>query len=196
MHAYGLSVNPLFRRLKLKAFQQNVVLIGMPGVGKSTVGVLVAKQLGFGYLDTDILIQTREGKTLQQLIARFGLDGFCRLEARHILSVDLSGHVIATGGSVVYDDEAMRHLKRGGCVVHLDLNVDALKQRLDDVAARGVVIAPGKSVHDLHAERRPLYRTHSDITIDTGGLTPAAVSAAICGRLERFAADKKGMDSI
>jgi shikimate kinase len=160
----------------------------MPGVGKSTVGVLAAKQLGFGYLDTDILIQTREGKTLQQLIARFGLDGFCRLEARHILSVDLSEHVIATGGSVVYDDEAMRHLKSGGCVVHLDLNVDALKQRLDDVAARGVVIAPGKSVHDLYAERLPLYRAHSDIAIDTSGLTPAEVSAAICDRLDRYAA--------
>jgi shikimate kinase len=171
----------------LAIFHKNVVLIGMPGVGKSTVGVLVAKQLGFGYLDTDILIQTREGKTLQQLITRLGLDGFCRLEARHILSIDLSEHVIATGGSVVYDAKAMRHLKSGGCVVHLDLNVDALKQRLDDVAARGVVIAPGKSVHDLYAERLPLYRAHSDITIDTSGLTPAAVSAAICDHRERFA---------
>lgn len=185
MHAHGLSVNPLFWRPNLKAFQPNVVLIGMPGVGKSTVGVLAAKQLGFGYLDTDILIQTREGKTLQQLITRLGLDGFCRLEARHILSIDLSEHVIATGGSVVYDAEAMRHLKSGGCVVHLDLNVDALKQRLDDVAARGVVIAPGKSVHDLYAERHPLYRAYSDISVDTNGLAPGQVADQVCERMGR-----------
>jgi shikimate kinase len=182
------SESRLSGRSNLATFSHNVVLIGMPGVGKSTVGVLVAKQLGFGYLDTDILIQTREGKTLQQLITRLGREGFCRLEARHILSVELSEHVIATGGSVVYDAEAMRHLKSGGCIVHLHLKVDALKQRLDDVVGRGVVIAPGKSVRDLYAERRPLYRTHSDITVDTDGLTPAEVTAEICDRLERFAA--------
>ena len=164
----------------------NVVLIGMPGAGKSTVGVLVAKQMGFGFVDTDILIQTREGKTLQELIEDLGLDGFCRLEARHIRSVELRSHVIATGGSVVYDAEAMRHLKAGGCVVHLDLNPDALKNRLDDVVARGVVIAPGKNVADLYAERNPLYLTHADITVDTAGLTPAQVAAQICDQVGRY----------
>ena len=164
----------------------NVILIGMPGVGKSTVGVLVAKQLGFGFLDTDILLQTREGKTLQELIEDLGLNGFCQLEARHIRSIELKNHVIATGGSVVYDAEAMRHLNAGGCIVHLDLNLDALKDRLDDVVARGVVIAPGKSVEDLYAERNPLYLTHADITIDTAGITPAQVAAQICDQVDRY----------
>lgn len=161
----------------------NVVLIGMPGVGKSTVGVLLAKRLGYGFLDTDILIQTREKKTLKQLIDRFGLDGFCRIEARHILSVELSEHVIATGGSVVYDPEAMQHLRAGGRIVHLDLSVDRLQKRLDDVVARGVVIAPGKGVQDLYAERRPLYLSNSEITIDTNDMIPAQVVAQICGQL-------------
>ena len=163
----------------------NVILIGMPGVGKSTVGVLAAKQMGFGYLDTDILIQTREDKTLQELIEDLGLDGFCRLEARHIRSIELSSHVIATGGSVVYDAEAMRHLKAGGCIVHLDLNLNALKNRLDDVVVRGVVIAPGKTVEDLYTERNPLYLAHADMTIDTDGLSPAQVAAQICNKVAR-----------
>lgn len=170
----------------MSSASKNVVLIGMPGVGKSTVGVLVAKQLGLGFVDTDILIQTREGKTLQQLIEQMGPDGFCRLEARHILSIGLSSHVIATGGSVVYDSEAMRHLHDGGFIVHMDLNVDALQQRLDDVVARGVVIAPGKGVHDLYAERHPLYLARSDITIDTTGLSPARVAGRICEQAGRF----------
>ena len=161
----------------------NVVLIGMPGVGKSTVGVLLAKSLGYGFLDTDILIQTREKKSLKQLIDRFGLDGFCRIEARHILSLELSGHVIATGGSVVYDSEAMGHLRSGGSVIHLDLSVDRLQKRLDDVVARGVVIEPGKGVRDLYAERHPLYLANCDLTVDTNDLIPAQVVARICTRL-------------
>jgi len=162
----------------------NVVLIGMPGVGKSTVGVLLAKRRGLGFLDTDILIQTREGMSLEQLIAARGRDGFCRLEARHIRSLEIAGHVIATGGSVVYDAEAMQHLRTGGHVVHLDLSADLLQNRLDDVVARGVVIAPGKSLHDLYMERRPLYLAHAAISIDTDGLTPAQVVAEIVRRLD------------
>lgn len=167
----------------------NVVLIGMPGVGKSTVGVLLAKRLGYGFLDTDILIQTREKKTLKQLIDQLGLDGFCRIEADYILSVDLSEHVIATGGSVVYDAKAMAHLHRGGLVIHLDLGVDHLQRRLDDVIARGVVIAPGKGVRDLYTERHPLYLTHCDMTIDTDNFSPAQVVEQICQRLDALRPD-------
>ena len=167
----------------MSAISKNVVLIGMPGVGKSTVGVLLAKRLGYGFLDTDILIQTREKMTLKQLIDLFGLDGFCRIEARHILSVQLSEHVVATGGSVVYDPEAMGHLRSGGGVIHLDLSIDNLQKRLDDVVARGVVIAPGKSVRDLYAERHPLYLANCDMTIDTNDMIPSQVVATICTRL-------------
>ena len=162
----------------------NLVLIGMPGVGKSTVGVLLAKHLGFGFVDTDIFIQTREGRSLQQLITEHGLDGFCLLEARHILSLQLTGHVIATGGSVVYDADAMQHLRAGGRVVHLDLSPDRLQRRLDDVVERGVVIEPGKSVRDLYEERRPLYLVHADLTIDTNDLSPAQVVERVCGRMD------------
>jgi shikimate kinase len=167
----------------MSSISGNVVLIGMPGVGKSTVGVLLAKRLGYGFVDTDILIQTREKQSLKQLIDRFGLDGFCRIEARHVLSVQLSEHVIATGGSVVYDSEAMGHLRNGGRVVHLDLSVDNLQKRLDDVVARGVVIAPGQGVRDLYAERRPLYLANCDLTIDTNDMIPSQVVAQICARL-------------
>ncbi len=155
----------------------------MPGVGKSTVGVLLAKQLGYGFIDTDILIQTGEDHTLQELITRLGLDGFCRLEADYIMSLDISRQVIATGGSVVYDSGAMQHLRGAGRVVHLDLDVDLLQERLEDVVARGVVIAPGKSVHDLYAERHPLYLANGDLTVETTGLTPAQVVDRICQRV-------------
>lgn len=161
----------------------NVVLIGMPGVGKSTVGVLLAKRLGYGFLDTDILIQTREKKSLKKLIDQLGLEGFCRVEASHILSIDLNAHVIATGGSVVYDPRAMQHLRTGGRIVHLDLSVDRLQQRLDDVVARGVVIAPGKGVQDLYAERHPLYMANGDLTVDTNDLIPSEVVDRICNQI-------------
>ena len=162
---------------------ENVVLIGMPGVGKSTVGVLLAKQIGYGFLDTDILIQTREGRSLRQLIDRLGLEGFCRLEARHILTVELGAHVIATGGSVVYDGDAMRHLRGGGRVIHLDLKLEQLRRRLDDVVGRGVVISPGKGLRELYEERQPLYLAGCDVTVDTTGLTPSRVVERIVRQL-------------
>jgi shikimate kinase len=150
----------------------NVVLIGMPGVGKSTVGVLVAKRLGLSFLDTDIYIQTREGKSLQQLIGELGLEGFRVLEERHMLTISTRAHVLATGGSVVYSAKAMDHLKATGTVIHLDLALELLKKRLDDLEARGVVIAPGQSLDSLYYERLPLYLQYADVTVSTGSLTP------------------------
>ena len=158
---------------------QNIVLIGMPGVGKSTVGVLLAKQLGYSFLDTDIHIQAAEGKTLQQLIQTHGISGFCDLEEAYILSVAVESHVIATGGSVVYAGAGMRHLKENASVIHLDLSLDRLKKRLDDLDARGVAIAPGHGLADLYAERQPLYLKYADQTVDTDSLTPDAVVRAI-----------------
>jgi shikimate kinase len=154
---------------------KNVVLIGMPGVGKSTIGVLLAKQLRYSFLDTDLLIQSSEGKTLQRLIQKHGISGFCDLEEEYILSVVVSRHVIATGGSVVYGKAAMSHLKADGVVVHLDLSLDRLKKRLDDLDARGVVIAPGRNLADLYAERQPLYLKYAGQTVATDTLTPDAV---------------------
>ena len=154
---------------------KNIVLIGMPGVGKSSIGVLLAKFLGYAFLDTDLLIQVGEGKTLQQLIQKHEISGFCDLEERYILAVDVSCHVIATGGSVVYGKAAMRHLKANGIVVHLDLSPDALTKRLDDLDARGVAIAPGRDLSNLYAERQPLYLRYADQTVATDGLTQDAI---------------------
>jgi shikimate kinase len=151
----------------------------MPGVGKSTVGVLLAKQLGYAFIDTDILIQVREGQSLQALIATHGPDEFCRIEERHILSLDLAAHVIAPGGSVVYRPEAMAHLRGRGTVVHLDIALENLTRRLDDLAARGVVIGPGQTIAGLYRERRPLYRRYADATVATDGLAPDRVVAEV-----------------
>ena len=152
--------------------KKNVVLIGMPGVGKSTIGVLLAKQLGYSFLDTDILIQAAEGKTLQQLIQKRGISGFCDLEEEYILSVSVNSHVIATGGSVVYGKAAMGHLKAESVVIHLNLSLDRLQKRLGDLDARGVAITPGRGLSDLYAERHPLYLKYADRTVETDMLTP------------------------
>ena len=162
---------------------RSVILIGMPGVGKSTVGVLLAKRLGFAFVDTDILLQVREGRSLQALIQAHGAEEFCRIEERHILSLKLRGHVVAPGGSVVYRPRAMAHLKARGTAVYLELGLERLKHRLDDVDARGVVIAPGQTVVALYAERRPLYRRYADVTVATDGLTPDQVVARILAAL-------------
>jgi len=158
-------------------------MIGMPGVGKSTIGVLLAKQLRYSFLDTDLLIQSTEGKILQQLIQKHGISGFCELEERYIQSVAVDSHVVATGGSVVYGEGAMRHLKANGIVVHLDLSLDRLTRRLDDLDARGVAIAPGRDLSDLYAERQPLYKKYADLTVATDGLTPDAVVSHIMALL-------------
>lgn len=167
-------------------FDRNIVLIGMPGAGKSTVGVLLAKRLGFAFIDTDITIQVREGRSLQALIQAHGADGFCRLEEEHILSLDLHAHVIAPGGSVVYRPNAMAHLKANGTAIHLDISVANLKRRLEDVDARGVVIAPGQTVDSLYLERLPLYLAYADATVATDRLTPDQVVGRVLGELERL----------
>ncbi len=158
----------------------------MPGVGKSTAGVLLAKRLGFAFIDTDIYIQVREGRSLQELIRANGADAFCRIEEAHILTLAVESHVIAPGGSVVYRPNAMAHLKANGIAIHLDISVERLKRRLDDVDARGVVIGPGQTIESLYAERRPLYRDYSDAAVDTDGLTPDQVVGRMLSVLTRL----------
>jgi shikimate kinase len=158
----------------------------MPGAGKSTAGVLLAKRLGFAFIDTDIYIQVREGRSLQELIRAYGADEFCRIEEAHILTLAVESHVIAPGGSVVYRPKAMVHLKANGAAIHLDISVERLKRRLDDVDARGVVIGPGQTIENLYAERRPLYLSYSDATVDTDGLTPDQVVGRVLGALARL----------
>lgn len=143
----------------------NVVLIGMPGAGKSTLGVLLARTSGRDFLDTDVYIQAREGRTLEQILLEEGSDAFRRLEEQAVLTLTCRNTVIATGGSVVYGERAMKHLRAGGTVVYLHADLDILARRVEDFVRRGVVMAPGQSLESLLAERDPLYRRYADIII-------------------------------
>ena len=165
---------------------KNIVLIGMPAVGKSTVGVLLAKRLGRYFLDTDVFIQAVAGRTLQQIIDTDGLENFCRLEAEHILGIDRTNCVIATGGSAVYSEDAMNHLKETGQIVYLNLPLDMIKKRLTDLNVRGVVISEGKTLDDLYKQRTSLYKKWADITIDCRNLTHEQVIEKIIEDLEVF----------
>jgi len=141
-------------------------LIGMPGVGKSTVGVVLAKALGYQFVDADLLIQEAEGKLLSELIEEHGTDGFIEIENRVNSQIQTHRSVIATGGSVVYGKEAMEHLKSIGTVVYLKQNLRVLQRRLRNLKGRGVVLKEGQTLVDLYKERTVLYEKYADITVD------------------------------
>jgi shikimate kinase len=155
----------------------------MPAVGKSTVGVLLAKQLGLGFMDTDLLIQTGENCYLRDIIATQGIAGFCAVEERYLLTVAASGYVIATGGSAVYSPAAMQHLGRLGTIVYLQISLVQLEARLANIADRGVVHAPGETVADLYAQRTPLYDHFAQVTVACDDLRPDQTVDAICSQL-------------
>ena len=150
---------------------KNVVLIGMPGSGKSTVGVVLAKVLGYRFLDSDLEIQQQEGKRLPELIEEFGTEGFLDIEGRVNASVEADHCVIATGGSVVYRENAMQHLKEIGTVVYLKLTCEQLKERLGDLRCRGVALHDGQNLEGLYKERIPLYEKYADIVVDETDLS-------------------------
>lgn len=145
---------------------KNIVLIGMPGVGKSTVGVILAKELGYQFIDADLLIQKREKRLLKEIIAQEGVDGFIQIENQVNASIETERTVIATGGSVVYGKEAMEHLKSISTVVYLKLPYQLLRKRLGNLKNRGVVLRDGQTLKDLYEERVVLYEKYADITID------------------------------
>ena len=151
----------------------NVVLIGMPGAGKSTLGVVLAKILGYEFIDADLLIQSKLDKTLQKIIDACGPDGFIEVENEVLCTLSASRAVSATGGSAVYSDEAMNHLKSIGTVVYLRVSYEELESRLGGLHERGVVMknGMGMSLADLYEERRPLYEKYADVTIDIDGLS-------------------------
>ena len=153
----------------LKQKGSNLILIGMPGAGKSTVGVVLAKNMGLRFLDSDICIQEQEGKLLHEIIAQSGLNVFMETENRINASLQTEKSVIATGGSVVYGKEAMEHFKDMGTVIYLKLPYDEIKERLGDLTKRGVVLKPGQTLKDLYEERIPLYEKYADITINCTG---------------------------
>ncbi len=149
--------------------KSNIILIGMPGVGKSTVGVILAKILGYKFIDTDLLIQESENRLLHEIIESDGVDGFIEIENRVNSCINTEKSVIATGGSVVYGREAMKHLSEIGTVVYLRLDYLKLKYRLGNIKNRGVVIKKGQRLTDLYNERTPLYEKYADIIIDENG---------------------------
>lgn len=148
---------------------ENIILIGMPGVGKSTIGVVLAKILGYEFMDSDLLIQKQEKKRLYQIINEVGTEGFKKIENRVNSSIETDRTVIATGGSVVYCEEAMEHLKEIGTVVYLRLSLKALKKRLGNLKRRGVLLEEGQTLEDLYQERVPLYEKYADIVVDEEG---------------------------
>ena len=150
---------------------KNIVLIGMPGVGKSTVGVILAKMIGYHFVDTDILIQEQENRLLCDIIESDGVEGFLKIENKINSNINITDTVIATGGSVIYGKEAMEHLGEIGTIIYLKLPYNILDERLENIKGRGVVLKDGQGLHDLYEERIPLYEKYADIVIDEEGLS-------------------------
>lgn len=148
----------------------NIVLIGMPGVGKSTVGVILAKELGYQFVDSDLIIQKKTGKLLKELIHEKGVDGFIAIENEVNAGIKVNQCVIATGGSVVYGKEAMEHLKEEGTIVYLKLPYEQLEKRLSNLRGRGVVLRKGQNLRDIFEERRVLYEKYADVVVDEENL--------------------------
>ena len=164
---------------------KNIVLIGMPGSGKSTVGVILAKTLGTYFIDTDLIIQVQQKNTLQRLIDLYGIERFLDCEEEAILTVSEEGNaVIATGGSAVFRDGAMKHLKKNGTVIYLDLPVGELERRLSNIKTRGVACRKGESVSDIFDERSPYYERYADIKIDCTHKTPEEIVEKIVESVE------------
>lgn len=150
----------------------NITLIGMPGAGKSTLGVVLAKKLGYRFVDTDLLIQEGEGMLLSEILEARGTEGFIACENELLANLSCVRHVIATGGSAVYGADAVANLKSLGTVVFLDLSLDEISRRLSpDLLDRGVVIHQGSTLEDLYEERHPLYESAADLTVKLDGLS-------------------------
>lgn len=145
---------------------KNIVLIGMPGAGKSTIGVVLAKSLGYDFIDSDLIISKLFNRRLQDIINEEGIDKFKDYEEKSILTINENKCVIATGGSAVLEEKAMIHLKRNGIVVFLDLNIENLIKRLSDIKTRGIVIEKNQTIKDVYNFRKPFYEKYADVKID------------------------------
>lgn len=168
----------------------NLVLIGMPGVGKSSVGVILAKVLGYQFIDSDIVIQEKEKRLLREIIAQEGVDQFIEIENQINASLKADKSIIATGGSVVYGKEAMAHLKRIGTICYLKLSYQQLEKRLGDIKGRGVVLKEGQTLKDLYEERTALYEMYADMIIDEENLTVEMTISKIVEAIQNEKNDK------
>lgn len=166
--------------------KDNIVLIGMPGVGKSTVGVILAKILGYQFIDADLVIQEKYGKLLKEIIAERGVDGFVQVENDVNKSLNPKKAVIATGGSVVYGREAMEHLSEIATVIYLELELPALTRRLGNLKKRGVVLKEGQTLKDIYNERIPLYNEYADIIVNEHHCSIERTVEKIIHKLEAY----------
>ncbi|MCD8083649.1 MAG: shikimate kinase [Clostridiales bacterium] len=167
----------------------NITLIGMPASGKSTVGVLLAKRLGYSFVDVDLVIQERTGLLLKEIIAERGMEGFLRVEEEINASIDVRRSVIAPGGSVIYGATAMKHLKEISTVVYLKLTFEEVERRLGDLTDRGVALRHGMSLRELYEERAPLYEKYADLTIEESGENPGRTVDRLRAIMEKRMAD-------
>lgn len=169
-----------------EAGKDNIILIGMPGAGKSTLGVVLAKIMNYNFIDADLLIQNQCDKTLQKLIDACGPEGFIQVENQILSDIEVERTIIATGGSAVYSDEAMAHLASIGRVVYLQISYDELKARLTDFQERGVVLkgGVGMSLRSLYEERLPLYEKYADYVVNVDDLTITAAARKVADALK------------
>ena len=162
----------------------NILLVGMPGAGKSTVGVLLAKDMSMNFLDVDVYIQGHESRRLQDIIDNDGIDTFKELEEKYLRDINVSSYIISTGGSAIYSKPGIDHLKQTSVVVYLSINLETLKERLGDFSTRGVVIKPGQTFLDLYEERCKLYTEAADLTLDCNGKSQDEIVAEIRSTLK------------
>jgi shikimate kinase len=165
--------------------RSNIVLIGMPGSGKSAIGVILAKMASMDFIDTDSLIQMSAGRSLQDIVDREGHMALRGIEEQVLISLDRRHHVIATGGSAVYSQAGMEHLKAIGAVVFLRVDLATLQSRIHDYETRGLAKAPEQTLEDLFNERAALYTRYADVTIDEVGLEEGEVCTAILAALRQ-----------
>lgn len=171
--------------------KDNLIFIGMPAVGKSTVGIVVAKRLGMDFIDTDLLIQNQEKKLLREIIAEVGDDGFLRIENQVNSDVQAENSVISPGGSVIYCEDAMKHYKEIGIVVYLQASYQSIKKRIRNPKKRGVVLKDGQTLKDLYEERRPYFEKYADITVSEEGCQIEETIENVIQAVEEYRKTKK-----
>jgi shikimate kinase len=165
---------------------KNIILIGMPASGKSTVGVLLARTLGFSFIDTDVLLQTGQNLLLPEIINIRGINGFLKLEEELLLNMETESHVIATGGSAVYSEAAMSHLKATGICIYLETDPAVITRRIESITSRGVVMGKGKTMDELFCERKPLYEKFGDITVNCDSIAIEETVSLCIAALKKF----------
>lgn len=164
----------------------NIILIGMPGCGKSTVGVILAKTIGIGFVDTDLIIQQREKRLLQDIIDTDGIEKFLDAECDAVKSLDCDNCVIATGGSVVFRPEAMEHLKKNGKIFYLNVPIDEIVERVNNINTRGIAAAKGETIENIFNERSPLYQKYADFVLELNNSCAERTVEQICKTIKFY----------